>query len=61
MVNSTIPSVVIQNFTLRSGMVTCHITVGRKIFVLGGTNIKVLCEYWPCGCAEQWRLSLAVS
>ncbi|XP_035248264.1 interleukin-6 receptor subunit beta-like isoform X1 [Anguilla anguilla] len=42
MVNSTIPSVVIQNFTLRSGMVTCHITVGRKIFVLGGTNIKVL-------------------
>ncbi|KAJ8339610.1 hypothetical protein SKAU_G00363960 [Synaphobranchus kaupii] len=43
LVNSTIPAVVIQNFTLGSGKVTCYID-GRKPILLGGTTIKV---YFP--------------
>ncbi|XP_061119456.1 interleukin-6 receptor subunit beta-like isoform X1 [Conger conger] len=41
MVNSTIPAVDVQNFTVRTGTVTCHIYVEGKNTILGGTNIKL--------------------
>ncbi|KAJ8401899.1 hypothetical protein AAFF_G00374800 [Aldrovandia affinis] len=39
-VNSTIAAVNIQNFTLQSGIVTCHTDVGGNDSILGGTTIK---------------------